>query len=276
MSPADYDLHDDDARLEPEFRVIPRSFVSTLESSAGLSPSVARALCTQIFTAIRDELANTGMAIIFGFGTFRYYPWRSRSPQAPHPLWSPVELPFPGPVEFRPAQTLLLQLDEGVLNTRTVFTADNLLPTLREVPGLPPAASGQILRVIFLILTDLLLVEHTCTLPGLGTFTRTRKVTYPQVDPTSGVATPRLRYHVRFAASAEILSGLPSTFRTPQVEMGTPGEFPLATLLAIDPEGELSTPSRDTSEGQGVNRVPPPEVHPVHSDADLPEDPEGI
>lgn len=225
---------------EPQgFSTPPRSVVGAMAQTLDFPERAVVELLATVHEAAVTSLSRAQEFQAQGFGRWVVRQWRPRGPSVLNTCygWDPIETPHPGPVDFEPSASLLRQLDDRELNTRAMFNCTPLLQTLMQRTGVPQAQAARVMRLLFVTLTDLLLVEGFATVPGFGNLLSVRRPTRLIVDPGTGGARPQIRRWLQFRASPELMAALPSTHRTLAWDARREPEVDYAQLLAEDPEG---------------------------------------
>lgn len=175
----------------------------------GIGPHEATEPVLWVCEALACLLKQGQTIEITSFGIFKFRPWR---PARPRQLGrqSPIETPYPGPVEFVPSATLLRQLEREMLDSSQMVRCDALFNQLRDDARLPKGKGPVVIRLVFRTLTEVLMEHAQAPLPGVGLLIQVRRPLELKVDVRAWeVRSKSPRPHVHFCPTPALLEGLP-------------------------------------------------------------------
>ena len=235
----------------------------------GIPSHQARDAVAWVCEALANLLQQGQSVEVSSFGMFRFRPWRHSHPRQLG-RQTPIETPYPGPLEFVASPSLVRQLEREMLDSTQIVRCDALFNVLRDDSRLPKGKGPLVIRLVFRTLTEVLMEHWVVKLPTVGVLLRLRRPLELKVDVRAWEVRVRPpRPAVFFHPVPSLLDALPGLvqLRDESVQPPPPDEV----RVTVPTERNEDLPPGMTLSRASGGRVQAPALEHDFLDVDEPE-----
>lgn len=256
-------LHGDQSETPREPELDPESC-----DLLGIPSYQARDAVAWVCEALAGLLEQGQSVEISSFGLFRFRPWR---PAHPRQLGkqTPIETPYPGPLEFVASPSLMRQLEREMLDSTQIVRCDALFNVLRDDSRLPKGKGPLVIRLVFRTLTEVLMEHRVVRLPEVGLLMQLRRPIELKVDVRAWEVRARPpRPVVFFHPVPRLLNALPGVVQLREEHIQPPPPDEVRVMVPTERHEDLP-PGMTLSRASG-ERAPRAALEPDFLDVEEP------